>query len=900
MTSSPDFRMKLLVILCTSSPVANAAAESDDKTYASMISQVAPDDFRALLALQSRPTEFSLPNGSTFSTEANLGHARIALNTESNRDAMREFLLENDISSEGVKIILDRLDTGMESDTRCRGDRQRCQITPETQFSVVVDAPREQVRLIPSPELYARTSGIPDYFSAHNENPALINRVNLYTSYVDGTSSTTLNDRVILGLPWGHLRSELSAYDNEGERSSSADTLEYNLDIQGWRLMAGRSRSFNTQNTTSLLNFSSQQKEGVYIMSSRNLMRGQSGTWQRVYFYMPQRGVVEAWRDGQMLLSQPAEAGQQFLTYDQLPPGVYTLTLKMKADNNVLTEQQVSIVNNPSVTLPVGQVDWTLGAASISNDYTSLTAGELDVALRPLDALQLAAGVNVAQNEQLYSAGGSWTVTSDIRIDMAAGRFSDQATYWQSTLSWLSTYLTWQSYRASDEVKNAPAGRPLVSDEPGDDPAQYRYQTRSSSLSGVMLGSDDYDQVSLTTSYPLGAASAYTSLYYNYRATGGSDESYRSLNLSTGVTTPFIMNSTLGLNLMAGRSKTLSGSNRGDERNDFSVSLNWSLPLGDRRQVNSNLQYNKEGGSLASATVRQQFTHTKNLTSNLEAGGRWRDGQNGESEATITGSVNHNGEMFTASGSGTLNSREGNVMFASLGGSQVISRQGLFLTASDSESFLLLRNRTPETKTAPVSVPETESLLRPASGQLTMRNSSTKYSTSRNYHPEAGAMLTPLERYRTWSFRLHTDNAALYNAGDREARGFSFPGSVVPLEPRLEKEYQLIGAFYLPDGKPAERLDCEGTSCLQVEKLDAGLFRVLLGGSGSFRLLSGDTLCLAERQPDTSARLTRLPEVRCQTMLSDGAPLQLTARPGAEPELTQAPPPQTTTLSSAL
>ncbi|MEQ5186472.1 hypothetical protein ABN222_18345, partial [Providencia alcalifaciens] len=379
----------------------------------------------------------------------------------------------------------------------------------------------------------------------------------------------------------------------------------------------------------------------------------------------------------------------------------------------------------------------------------------------------LAAGINSTQDEQLYSFGGSWTVTKNLQMDMAVGHFSDQSTYLQNTLSWKSIYLSWQSFRGNNTGTTVP---PTTSEQP-------TYTGKKAPLSEVMLGRDDYDLVTLTLNYPISEAFGYTSLNYNYRATNEADSTFPGFILTSGITTLFIMGSTLGVSVSAGRNQTLS--NRSSSRNldDYSESLNWSVPLGEKRQVMNNLQYSKNSSVLTS-TIRQQFTHDNNLTSSLEAGGRWRNGE-GVPEATLTGTVNHNGDWFTASGSGTLNTKEANMLFASLGGSQVVSRQGVFLTASDSESFLLVHNR------ADIPVTETDSNSPSISGQLMLKNSNNKFSSSQNYRPEASSTLIPLERYRGWNVRLHTANTEYYNAGDKETRGFSFPGTVVTIEPLL-------------------------------------------------------------------------------------------------------------------
>ncbi|WP_421215148.1 TcfC E-set like domain-containing protein [Aeromonas jandaei] len=811
-------------------------AEEQPQDYARLMQEKAPDDFKALMVPRPMVAEFVLLNGNSIQLDAQLGNYEVRLDDSASIARFKEFLLANNVREGAANSLATDLQIGKGSAPDCKGDKQSCQVQVDDGFSVVVDAPAKRVRVMLAPEVYREDTGKPQYHAAYNSHPALINKMSLFRSHFNGEFSSTLNDKMVLGLPYGHLRGDFQRFANKQEQSLIVDNLEYNLDLAGFRMMAGRSRYFNNQNTTNLLNFSSQQKEGMYLMSSRNLMWGNISSYQRTYFYMPQAGAVEAYRDGQLLFSHPVDAGQQYISYDQLPPGVYQLTLKLMSGEDVISEQVVSINNNSSVALPTGQIDYSVGVSRLESNDQTLPIAEGSVAFRPHDNVLLASGLTLSDEEELFSGAVSWSVNNDLRLDSAVGLFTDRSRYVQSALSWRNVSLGYQALTGSDTepVKSSGQGTPV--------------DTR---LSTMLLGqSNEYRQVSLSTSYQWDTVSAYASLFVHDMSNTESG-STQTVSANAGLSMPFYANSTLGFNL--GISDNISVPAAGDKSGykDVTLGVNWSLPLGERTQMIANMQGSRNGAGNAYSTVRHQFAPMDNLSTSLEAGARYTGTR---TEATASGSLNYRGAAFQTSGNGTLSEKNNNI-FVSLEGSQVLSADGLHFTVDESESYLLVRDSGALDK-------QTKSMTQ---GGLLVMGNEREFGSAKAFEPAAEPQLTPLGNYQYHTVKIQGDNGLVHNRGDKDIRGFAFPGTLLTMETRFEREYQLLGAFYLPDGSPASSITCDGEACMQVEKLDEGLFKVRLSGDGGYQLLSGRYQCLDDRKVDTDQSLTRLARVDCTT-----------------------------------
>lgn len=860
--------MKINIVILFTLPFITVAAMAEEQEYALMVRSTAPAEFQELLSLKERQVEVILVSGQSFKVLAEIGYYNVRLVPNSNTIELSNFLLAQGVSQAGSDLIMLALENGVDSDPSCRGDRQTCLVTPSGPLTAVVDSINGQVRLFLDESLYAAASGKPEYVESYNPNPALINNFSLYGSHFDGESSITANDRVLLGLPYGHINSEITINSYQGGLNPDVLEMAYHLEIDQYRFMAGRSQNFNGQNTTSLLRVSSIEKEGAYFMSSRNLSRLDSNNYQRVYFYMPQSGVVEVYKEEQLLFSKAVEAGQQYITYEQIPSGVYSLTLKLKAGDKVLSEQTSAIVNTQRFNLMTGDVDFNIGVANAKYELhqhaAELPIGELAMVYRPWDPLMLGAGVTLSERAQLYQVGGQWQFSSELSLNAMLGLFTDDARYYTAQLSHGGSSLNYQRYKASSVT----------------------HVDNNESLSSVLMGGNDgYEQISLSSGLSLGEGNGYASLYY-YRVDSFTDESTPSLGASLGYSFPFYSGSTLGINTSWNRANQTQNNNAFDNneqlkfRDGLSVSLNWSMPLGDGWTASANASHSSNGSPDIIGTARKNYQINDQLSTAVEVGGGYR---NERAESTALGSVNYRHAAFDMSGSGSMSDQGSNNLFANFGSSQILSSEGIHFSNQKSDSYLVIKN---ENAQRLVNSAEFDKLKEEemSGGQLQIGSRGT-YQQRMDYDLSSERdLVVPMGSYRPQQVKLNADNGVWHNQGDQELRAFSFPGSVMTMSTQLEREVQLLGAFNYASGLPVTSLTCEGDGCLQVDKLEDGLFKVRLREHGYYRLKTARQLCLEEGDVMLgSERLVKLPAVQCQPTRGAEEPVLWSQQPQQRP-----------------
>lgn len=851
---------------------AENAALADERSYAQAVREMAPAEFQSLFAVNDKQVEVVLVNGNAQSVLMAVGYGRVQLSERSDQSQLRHFLLANDVSRVGVDTVINALEQGVDSDARCKGDKQQCVVEPSGAVAVVVDVARSQVRLFLAPALYATGSGLPEYVDMYNPSPALVNNATFYGSYFNDVVNVTLNDNWVLGLPYGHIRSELSANSFDSRIDPRVDKLVYDLEFDQYRISAGRSRDFNNLNTTALLNLQSVDKEGVYVMTSRNLARKDSQAYQRLYFYMPQSGVVEVYREQQLLFTQTVTAGQQYISYDQLPGGAYPLTLMLKAGDTVLAAHTTTIVNTQAFKLNTGAVDVNVGVANVKRDNAQTGIAEAEVMYRPWDALMAGGGLTVGSNDVLSRVGGKWLLAPEWNIDAVVGVFSDGARYYSGLLSYRNMSLNYLRY----DVNTWP---PSAVDSKDGGPIGHAYDP---TLSGLLMGAGQaYEQLSLSTSLQMGDGHGYFNAFY-YQSNSGPDSDSTNVSVNVGYNVPFINRSTLGMNLGVNnqRSRGPGGNSMAD---NVSVGVNWSMPLGERTTALMTANWDKGSDGTVMGSVRRDVDLNAHSSAGLEVGVGYRNQQR---ESSAMGSLSYQGRHASVSGSATAAEQGGNNLFATVSSSQLVSAQGIHFSRQPADSYLVVRDETPESVFMAARSEEAAGGSRPQ-GQLQL-GSRGRYQRGADYDAQAGTHVEALSQYRPYQVKLNVDGNGLHNRGDREVRGFTFPGTVLTMTTRFDREAQLLAAFYLANGEPADRLRCEGAGCVAVDKLDDGVFKVRLSAQGDYQLWAGPQRCLKAGDVTLTASLTQLSAVRCALPRGD-RPELLPLPPANEPMLSVLP-----------
>nr|AKN35921.1 CFA/I fimbrial subunit C precursor (Colonizationfactor antigen I subunit C) [Vibrio splendidus] len=263
-----------------------------------------------------------------------------------------QFLEGKGLNDRAVKRIVSDMQRGVSSDESCGGRLSSC--VPDTsdgQTKFVFDFDSSSLKIFIAPHALRDDLDEVMYESAINRQQAIVNWANLY-AYTDLSQQeqVTLSNQTTLGLPMGHLYfdTEYTSSDNEFD----VYTALYDVEYEDLRLQAGRNRYNPTFNSTDYLNNgASFMGDYIQLGSSTNLLKGKESAQQRIYFYAPQNGQLELYRDDRLILNKVVSEGKQYISYADLPKGAYTATLLLKvAGKTVLTETR-QIVNNNQFSL---------------------------------------------------------------------------------------------------------------------------------------------------------------------------------------------------------------------------------------------------------------------------------------------------------------------------------------------------------------------------------------------------------------------------------------------------------------------------------------------------------------------------------------------------------------------
>ncbi|UBM39788.1 TcfC E-set like domain-containing protein [Hafnia paralvei] len=851
-------RLGIIFLLMCLSLDAKAQGNSSSRVLA--LHNSAPEEFRQLFISKEKNVSIVLINGESLPVNAMMSDYQVSIVSETSQQEIYDFLVNNNISKKIADDVNDSFVRGMDSYS-CNGSKETCQVTlPEGEmFAVVIDNNADKVRLILSEQAYVQETGEVEYVSNYNDRLSLINSPSLYSSYFGEQWNYNLNNRTILGLPFGHIRNELYVTSNSGKQDVSVPEFLYDLESGPLRLLAGRSQNFNTLNSTSLLSIASLHKEGVYLSSSRNLARRGRESYQRLYFYVPQAGAVEIWRENTLIYSEPMEAGQQFINYEKLPVGNYSVTVKVKSGDNVLSEQFERIINTPDFQLNTGSTDFSLGVARTSSDNANgpeMEMAEGDVVWRLWNPLQIGMGITYAAGQQLLKVGGKWLVTPSLTVSGVSSVFSDGRYYNTASVNWKNFNLNWSRYEAGQHVDNK--GSRLSAD------TQKANTPRV--LSETLLGNSSYEQIMISSHAGFGPGNSHLSLFYQ-RNNSESGSYSNSIGYNAGYNMPFVYNSNLGVNISSNIYKNTTPDGRGSKTDNIHIGINFSMPLGRDTSVQISPRWNKGSQSVTDATLQYNFLNGERSNGSLSVGesfgGKNQQRKVGTSLSTRQKSFNFNGNATMQPQSGGQNS-----MFATLSGSQILNRHGFWLSNSAAESYLIVNDSTPEEVRERLIMKEqgSKSNVRPHA-QLTLKKDD-KILSNQDYFAQGGDKVIPLEKYKQWNARLQSSAFGVHNTESDQAQGFSLPGSTLYIKTDYQPEYQIIAEIYDNRGFPADKIECQGGSCLKVDKLEDGLFKVFLKGKDFFRLVSSDMLCLQESNVNLTQPLTRLYGVKCETLHS--------------------------------
>jgi hypothetical protein len=718
-------------------------------------------------------------------------------NTENNIDVFTDYLKSQRLTVSAITQIVAQLTTGVRANPGCESVLSVCvpKNTPGAEF--VFDFDAQQLKVFLESDMLTRQSGDTEYYSSSRSSNALVNWSDLYF-YADGDGNDSLNwtNNTTLGLPLGFLSVETQYRHND--RELELYQAVYDVEIDNHRAVVGyQSRQTVTFNSTDFLNYGANYAGvGVSLGSSQNLLKGQKQAQKRLYFFASQSAQLEVYQGKRLLLNRVVSQGQQSIGYDELPSGIYNITILLKQGEQEVLREQRQVVNTAQFSLPVNQWDHRIDAGVLDDLATSDSFskpissdehayGRVALAYRPSETWLLAAGVTSNVDDIFLQTGGYWVYGDHLSAQYNLGVFASgsQSHYGQVSFGPVST-----SYRyvSSDESASA-LTRLLYGDEESTD--------WNVGVSGDVFGGTGYLN------------------YFNYQ-TKDSQSDNMSLSWSREA--------------FGGRfsvNTTYSMYDSGQEDN-WNTTLAWTISLDDNLLARTGFYINKEGLAYNQNSATYQRNGDYGYASSTVGIKRGR-----ESNAEWSGNITGYRDVVGYSAYSYLNTEGQRSLSGNISGTQILSSQGNVLTHEKGRAFVEIAPELVEpTETASVKI--AYNVLR--DGEYFYRDKASLDEST----------LIKLSSYTEMAFELDADvdnidiEEASYQQFVMPGYYYQFNSKVTPL---MSQVFLLNDMF----GVPISSVRCLGEGCKSVETLsDDGVVRVNYRKNAPFKLISAKRLCV--------------------------------------------------------
>lgn len=708
------------------------------------------------------------------------------------------------LKSSVIQQIISELAQGVSNTFECQGMIGDCVLTP-TSTAYLFDFDAGELLVFVAPDSFNAEDIEKNYADSllDVKTGALINHTRTsFSSGGDGNQSFFITNETTLGLPRGFMSAKTD-YKIHDDSQFTVDELYYQLNIESVEAKMGRFEYGVEFNSTDFLNngLSQLQQEGVFIGSSNKLLLGGTSASQSLTVFAPTPGELQILRGDSIIYRKIVDVGQQQINYNELPTGVYRVTIKVISAGREYLSETRSIVNSNRYALPVKGWDYVLGLSQMrkfGHDVSALQSEPLGqglISYRSSEKTLLGLGATVGAEEQYLQLGVRHQYDSNQFVEVNAGVLSDDAQFVRGYMGW------------------------------GDFGLEYRQltgDTSDSELAGFLFSSEAFKDLNITYSAPLSGGNVYVRGVWRLESETSSSAEREYYSGSLGYNFPSFWSSTFDVNVEYGD---------WGEGEELFTSVTWRLPIG--KGVENRLSSTFIGGkhSRTSETLATSWGHGRHRGSLAAAAHLSGDERNSSYDLTGT----YNGAMDWGYLDGYAYVDERGHVSGSLGysGTQIISANGVDFTKDKARSFAIVDQGTN-------TVLDSDDIARVRlynNARLT-RTQSMVANTS---------LLLPMPEYVEANVSIDSDYSGINNVGDVSASMFSQPGHVMVLNTDFFMPESYIAVLDNLQGQAVENIQCYGHACLGIEKLSIeGAFRVHYKSDKSKQLFADGALCLME------------------------------------------------------
>ncbi|PKG40497.1 CS1-pili formation C-terminal domain-containing protein [Psychromonas sp. Urea-02u-13] len=812
---------------------------------------IIPDEFASLYEGSQEQFTFEMASAPEMLTISVMSTPTSATLNATSINKVENYLLQNNIKKQQVSAIINAMQNNMTNDSACHGKVAECSMIPET-FAFSFDYELKHITFFANNKLLDKNKTSHVFHDSDNNLYGFINNMDFnYHYFSDSGSSLILRDKSLLGLKYGNMRSSL--YLDSASNDLDVEQLSYDYEFQNRRLQVGHFKYGYEQNSTSFLDLTgSYSQEVVSYASSNNLISGGKQNSRSLYYLLPNQGRIEVYREGNLIYSKNVDSGQQSLSFRELPYGSYMATIVVISGGRELLTERQQIFNNNAFSLNQGEYDFSFAAGLLNDRYEKENKRNNDSSAsfdinKPRYDLWL-------DNNSFAEAKGTYQLFDSALI---GARLLSNVDNTMAEIGIKKSFAT----QISSDVKYAlfDNGSQFLSADTniynvGVGYEQYRSADSEYSLDNYMLSNIGYRRLSVNVSANIYSGQGYLLLVNNNIDLANSQHQYVDQSdywsVSAGYSHAFIANSTLNF------SATYQNEEYRWSKNDWYAGILWSVPLSTDWSANSSMSLGHQGVEEFRNSLTNSQQVTDNLSVNTEVGVTYT-GSDAERYAStdISSSANYQHRAFTADSYAYLSSDGTKSLNANLSTTQVISNTGkVYITAQKSDAYVVVDANNQQ---------EDDSHR----GLLSVYHEQ-ELGYNENINQEDTVIA--IDKYQDFNVFLDTESSNYISDDEHQTSGYALPGTVISLDMDLVKIKTFISSFDDLNNNAISEVKCAGEGCVDIEKIEQGVFKVSVIAGSDYGLYSQQQICVTPSLDRNSSTISNLGNNYCLPGLQQG------------------------------
>ncbi|MEI6858744.1 MAG: CS1-pili formation C-terminal domain-containing protein [Shewanella sp.] len=801
-----------------------------------------PAGFEELSELSRTLTKIVINDDNFVEVWTSMSH-NTAVMESTDKKALQDFLRREYLNINAIETVTERLLTGIESSAACIGLRESCQISEDSALSIQFVTVQHQALirvLIPESGMSSQAFSRQYINDSIDQNAILMHhRMNVSEgSEID--ASVLYRNTTTAGVLGGYVQSDLNLTSNKSGNANDQhlyfDELSYNYLIGNHRFRVGYISSSvdRTWNSTTLLDTNERISTlSVDFGTTRALEFKSRSTAERLFFTTPISGrLIVTREDGTIILEKNVQAGQNYLSYNELPRGISTLELKVMSGETELYQSVHKIYNTGAYRLKDGEFDFqvSLGLLDEQENVLNVVGSEymeeyahdafIDsrITTQVGNSWTLGAGIFNTTEDYYLKAATTYTFSNDLVGEALFGHFNDDSQYGQISLNIYGVNINWSKF----------------SDNHSD--------IGETSLANFFYGFGSYQDFTASYNHRI----ARGNLYFTYsRYKSQQVDSFNQLyeepeefneyeSFIAGYSFGSFWRSTVDISTTYTDYSSSHGFNGVDD-DQFQFSLTVSVPIG----ATSYASYSGTGDKDSQyhrAAVSNRYEINDDLSLTAEAGLRHHNWSGSDSDTVADASLStaYQDRNLRASAYGYIDSDDSRSVYADMSMTTVFSNGDVYATPKKSDSYLIVNN-----KNAALTSLDAE-----GGKFLSVANLKGNGDGAGRLTLDEDRLIFPIDSYQEYQVILDESASDYHNSGESSVQGSSYPGTVITLDVNMKEVKTYISVFNDIEGRPIDEVTCLGTGCLGIEELAEGVFQFKISQGEPFVLQSHNQRCL--------------------------------------------------------